>query len=309
MSNATTTPRVQEILGNYGHLNAGVRRNLHWMMMTGRLAGSGFLNPYPVDQGIEHGPDLSFAVNPAGYDPMYHAKFAIDAGCSAYAAPPGFIEAVAPALAGQIPFILKVNSKEALAKRAEPRPAQTATVQRALELGCAAIGFTIYPGSGENIGMYEQLRQLVEEAHHFGLVVVVWSYPRGSGLASEGETAVDIVCYAAQMACQLGADIVKVKPPTEVIFREKAKKLYEAQKIEVDTLEKRVWLVIQSAFAGQRIVIFSGGAKKDDEAVITEIQAIRKGGGFGSIMGRNLFQRERGEALKLIRSVHEVYLK
>jgi fructose-bisphosphate aldolase, class I len=302
-----TTDRVQEILGWYRQAgrNGGVLRNLHWMLMTGRLAGTGFLNPYPVDQGIEHGPAKSFAPNPAGYDPRYHAAFAVKAGSSAYAAPPGFIQAVASEFAGQMPFILKVNSKEALAKE-EPCPVVTASVRSAVELGCAAVGFTVYPGSGERNVMYSQLRELAEEAHANGLVVVVWAYPRGKHLSKDAETAIDIISYGVHLACELGADIVKAKPPKESIADDGAKKYYEG--VKIGTLTDRVKHVVQCAFNGTRIVIFSGGAKKDDQDVFKEVKQIAEGGGFGSIMGRNAFQRPEAEAVKLIHGVQDAYL-
>jgi class I fructose-bisphosphate aldolase len=263
----------------------------------------------PVDQGFEHGPARSFAPNPAGYDPHYHFQLAIDAGLSAYAAPLGMIEAGADTFAGQIPLILKVNSSNSLsALKTDPSQAITGSVRDALRLGCAAIGFTIYPGSDAQFEMIEQLREMAEEAKEVGLAVVVWSYPRGGTLSKAGETAVDICAYAAHMAALLGAHIIKVKPPTEFLELEAAKKVYEKEKIDISTQVARYKNVVQACFNGRRIVVFSGGEAKDTASIVAEAKAIRDGGGNGSIIGRNTFQRPRAEALELLDQIVNVYL-
>jgi class I fructose-bisphosphate aldolase len=283
-----------------------VKANLARMMNHGRLAGTGRFVILPVDQGFEHGPARSFAPNPPGYDPRYHVELAIEAGCNAYAAPLGFIEAAASDYAGEIPFILKVNGSDLLAK-VEPCSALTGGVEDALRLGCAAVGFTIYPGSSDRNLMYEQLRDLVADARAAGLPTVVWAYPRGEGLSKEGETAVDVIAYAAQIAAQLGAHVIKVKPPKAHLELPEAKKAFEKAGIPTETLADRVREVVRSAFAGRRIVIFSGGESKGTDEVLAEVRQIAQGGGFGSIMGRNAFQRPREEALKLLRDAMAVY--
>ncbi len=300
--------RIREILSWYESDNPGVRANLARILNHGYLAGTGKLVILPVDQGFEHGPARSFAPNPPGYNPLYHFELAIEAGCNAYAAPLGFIEAGAARYAGEIPLILKLNNHDLLYSSADPIPAVTASVEAALRLGCSAIGYTIYPGSAERLEMYERLALLAEEAKSAGLAVVVWSYPRGSGLSKEGETAVDVVAYAAHIAAQLGAHMIKVKLPTEHIEQPDAQKVYQKYDIPISTLADRVRHVVQSAFDGRRIVIFSGGAKKeDDEAVFEEVRAIRDGGGFGSIIGRNSFQRPREAALKFLNTIMRIY--
>lgn len=303
------TPRVKEILSWYGADNPGTLSNLAWMLNHGTLAGTGKMVILPVDQGFEHGPARSFAPNPAGYDPRYHFELAIEAGCNAYAAPLGFIEGAARDYAGEIPLILKANNSDTLYSDKNPVPAVTASVHDALRLGCAAIGFTIYPGSSYRKEMYEEIRFLAEEAKDSGLVVVIWSYPRGEQLSKEGETAIDVCAYAAQIGVQLGAHIVKVKPPTEHIEQEAARKVYEKEKIPIKTLAERVKHVVQSAFNGRRIVIFSGGPSKDKAAVLEEIKGINDGGGFGSIIGRNSFQRPKKEAVALLKEIMDIYKK
>ncbi|WP_447984305.1 class I fructose-bisphosphate aldolase [Nitrospira sp. Nam74] len=301
------THRVREILSWYGSDHPGTKANLARLLTHGKLAGTGRLVILPVDQGFEHGPARSFAPNPAGYNPLYHFELAMEAGCNAYAAPLGFLEAGADQYAGAIPLILKLNNHDVLHDEKDPLSAVTGSVQDALRLGCVAVGFTIYPGSAHSTAMYEQLRDIAEEAKACGLAVVVWSYPRGSGLSKEGETAIDVVAYAAQIAAQLGAHVIKVKLPTDHLEQAAAKKVYESEKVPIKTLADRVRHVIQSAFNGRRIVIFSGGAKSEDENVFEEARAIRDGGGFGSIIGRNSFQRPKGEAIKFLQTVMGIY--
>ncbi len=299
--------RVAEILSWYDFENPGVRANLARILNHGKLGGTGKFVILPVDQGFEHGPARSFAPNPAGYDPLYHVQLAMESGCNAYAAPLGFIEAAAARYPGEIPLILKVNNHEVLYDEKDPMPALTASPKDALRLGCAAVGYTIYPGSANFRAMYEQLRAIAEEAKQYGLAVVVWSYPRGSGLSKEGETAIDVVAYAAQIAAQMGADIIKVKPPTAHVELAEAKKVYDKYQIPTGTLAERIRHVVQSAFDGHRIVIFSGGAAKSDEDVFAEVRGIRDGGGFGSIIGRNSFQRPKAQALEFLSTVMQIY--
>ena len=300
--------RVKEILSWYASENPGVRTNLARMLNHGTLAGTGRMVILPVDQGFEHGPARSFAVNPPAYDPLYHYQLAIDAGCNAYAAPLGFIEAGAAEFAGDIPLILKMNNHDVLNDEKDPLSAVTATVKDAQRLGCVAAGFTIYPGSANAQAMYQQCREMIAEARDAGLASVVWSYPRGSSLSKEGETALDVVAYAAQIAAQLGAHVIKVKPPTAHIEQAEAKKAYDKAGVPMSTLAERVRHVVQSSFDGKRILIFSGGATKDDDNLLfDEYRQLRDGGAFGSIIGRNSFQRKREHALSFLATVMKIY--
>jgi class I fructose-bisphosphate aldolase len=301
------SPRVKQILSWYGSDNPGTLTNLARLLNHGKLGGTGRLVILPVDQGFEHGPARSFAVNPPAYDPHYHFQLAIEAGCNAYAAPLGFIEAGARDFAGDIPLILKINNHDVLLDEKDPLPALTAGVQDALRLGCAAIGFTIYPGSAHRVGMYEQLKQAAELAKRHGLAVVIWSYPRGSALSKEGETAVDVCGYAAQIAAQLGAHVIKVKLPSDHLEQEAARKVYQKEKVPIATLAERVRHIVQCAFNGRRILIFSGGPAESDEKVFDEVRAIREGGGFGSIIGRNSFQRKKEQALQFLGKIMSIY--
>lgn len=302
------TRRVREILSWYDSDNPGSKANLARMLCTGRLAGTGKMVILPVDQGFEHGPARSFAANPAGYDPMYHPQLAIDAGLNAFATPLGMMERVADRVAGQIPLILKLNSANSLSSPEVKDQAVTGTVEDALRLGCSAIGFTIYPGSDDCYAMMEEFRELSAQAMAAGLAVVLWSYPRGPELSKDGETAMDVCAYAAHMAALMGAHVIKVKLPTDHLEQGDAKKVYEKQKVDISTMAKRVEHVMQAAFNGQRVVVFSGGAAKGEDAVYDDARAIRDGGGNGSILGRNAFQRPRDEALALLDRIVRIYL-
>lgn len=301
------TPRVREILSWYGSDNPGTLANLARLMNHGRLKGTGKLVILPVDQGFEHGPARSFGMNPDAYDPSYHFQLAMESGCNAYAAPLGFIEACARDFAGEIPLILKINNSDVLFKEKAPISALTSGVEDALRLGCAGIGFTIYPGSEVRKNMYEEIAQVSAQAKKAGLAVIIWSYARGANLSKAGETGIDVIAYAAHIACQLGAHIVKVKPPTAHIELEEAKKVYESQHIRVASMEDRIRHVVQSCFNGRRIVIFSGGEAKSAEDIISEVKGIAAGGGFGSIMGRNAFQRPKKEAIQLLQNVMDAF--
>lgn len=299
---------VKKIIANYDSDNSGTKTKLCQILMHGRLGGSGKMVILPVDQGFEHGPARSFAKNPAAYDPHYHFKLAINAGLNAYAAPLGFLEAGIDKYIGQIPTILKMNSSNSLVAKSEiPDQAITASVKDALRLGCAAIGLTIYPGSGKALAMMEEAREIALEAKSYGLAVVIWSYPRGGELSKEGETAIDVCAYAAHIAALLGAHIIKVKPPTNHIQQAEAKKVYEAERIATTTTADRIRHVVQSCFNGKRLVVFSGGTSKSEADLLNEVQAIKDGGGNGSIIGRNSFQRPETEALALLKSICKIY--
>ncbi|MDG1529815.1 MAG: class I fructose-bisphosphate aldolase [Paracoccaceae bacterium] len=302
------TRAVQKILSNYEGTTPGVKANLCRMLMNGKLGGTGKMIILPVDQGFEHGPARTFAPNPAAYDPQYHYQLAIDAGLNAFAAPLGLLEAGADTFAGQIPTILKANSANSLIPSESPNnQAVTACVDDALRLGCSAIGFTIYPGSSASLDMFEEISAMREEAQAKGIGTVIWSYPRGEALDSASETAIDIAAYAAQIAALLGAHIIKIKLSTDHLSLPAAKAVYEEQNIDIATQAARVKNCMDASFAGRRIVVFSGGAKKGADSVYDDARAIRDGGGNGSIIGRNSFQRSREDALSMLGKLVNIY--
>lgn len=303
-----TTRTVQKILANYEGETPGVKANLARILMNGKLGGTGKMIILPVDQGFEHGPARSFAANPPAYDPHYHYQLAIDAGLNAYAAPLGMLEAGADTFAGQIPTILKVNSSNSLVPKSAPfDQAITASVDDALRLGCAAIGFTIYPGSSAALDMFEEIAAMREEAAAKGVATVIWSYPRGEDISKAGETAIDIGAYATQIAALLGAHIIKVKLSTDHLELKEAKAVYEEKQIDIATQTARVADCVRAAFNGRRLIVFSGGAAKGADSVYDDARAIRDGGGNGSIIGRNTFQRPREEALEMLGKLVDIY--
>jgi class I fructose-bisphosphate aldolase len=297
------TPTVKAILDKYESDSPGVKSNLARILMQGRLGGTGKMIILPVDQGFEHGPGRSFAGNPDAYDPHYHYQLAIDAGLNAYAAPLGALEAGADTFAGQIPTILKINSSNSWATRKDQ--ATTGGVDDALRLGCSAIGFTTYPGSEDNLELIEEIRELSAEAKSVGVATVIWAYPRGGNISKEGELALDVTAYGAHMAALLGAHIVKVKLPSAHIEQPDAKKAYEGQ--DWSAQAERVRHVVKCCFNARRMVVFSGGAAKGIDAVYQDARDIRDGGGNGSIIGRNAFQRPRDEALAMLDRLVRIY--
>ena len=303
-----TTKIVQKILANYEGVTPGVKTNLARLLMEGKLGGTGKMIILPVDQGFEHGPARSFSVNPPAYDPHYHYQIAVDAGLSAYAAPLGPLEAGADTFAGQIPTILKVNSSNSLLPKVAPKTqAITASVDDALRLGCSAIGFTIYPGSSQSLEMFADIAEMRREAAAKGIASVIWSYPRGEDLDKDGETAADVTAYAAHIAALLGAHIIKVKLSTDHLSQPEAKKAFEVGKIPLKTQADRVRECVRSSLNGRRLIVFSGGAAKGTQSVLDDARAIRDGGGNGSIIGRNCFQRPRDEALALLQTLVDIY--
>lgn len=296
--------KIKEIMANYQGENPGVLANLYKILNHGKLSGTGKLVILPVDQGFEHGPEKSFAPNPSAYDPHYHFELAIEAGLSAFAAPIGMLNIGAAKYAGQVPLILKINSSNSLNKNSIDQ-ARTSSVQDALQLGCVGIGFTIYPGSDNCLEMLEELSALSQEARKYGLLVVVWSYARGPDLNKNDETAMDVISYAAHMACLTGAHIIKVKLPSSHLRDQSEAGSYR----NIENLVDRVSMIKRSCFAGKRLVIFSGGGTKNDNELLTEIKAIKDGGGNGSIIGRNSFQRNKKDALIILEDILNIYIK
>ena len=297
------TPIIKEILSKYESDSPGTKANLARILTHGRLGGTGKMIILPVDQGFEHGPARSFAINEPAYDPHYHFQLAIDAGLNAYAAPLGMLEAGADTFAGQIPTILKANSSNSWSTSINA--ALTGSVEDALRLGCAAIGFTIYPGSDDVFDMMEEIREMAAEAKSVGIATVIWSYPRGGTISKDGELALDVGAYAAHIAALLGAHIIKVKLPTAHIEQKDAVNAYAGG--DWSTQAKRVAHVVKACFNGRKVVVFSGGAAKGADAVYQDARDIRDGGGNGSIIGRNTFQRPRDEALAMLDKLVRIY--
>jgi class I fructose-bisphosphate aldolase len=298
---------IDNILKNYASDNTAVQNNLRKILNHGALGGTGRMVILPVDQGFEHGPDKSFAPNPLGYNPVYHYEVAVETGLSAFAAPLGMLEVIGNN--PQIPTILKMNSAALLtSSNIDPNQAITATVDDAIRMGCSAIGYTIYPGSDYFYDMVNKLAPIATAAKQAGLVVVVWSYPRGNGIIKGFEAALDISNYAAHIAALCGAHIIKVKIPDAKIMQKDLQDNSElTAAIENNDKQHMVRLVVRSCFAGKRLVVFSGGATKQKSNLIEEVKAIKNGGGNGSIIGRNAFQRNKTEAIEILNEIIEIY--
>jgi fructose-bisphosphate aldolase, class I len=300
--------KIDEILSWYNSENPGVRANLYRILCHGKLSGTGRMLLLPADQGFEHGPARSFIHNPDSYDPRYHIELAIDAGCNAYVAPLGFLEAVAADYAGRIPFVLKLNGRDSLHDDPDPMPSQTATVEDALRLGCSAVGYVIYPGTNNRRILYENFREVVRQAKSYGLPVFCWAFPRGADIDEKKEAAADLTAYAAHVAAQMGAHIIYLRLPTEQIAREKELGfLYKMYDVHLSTVEDRVRHIVQAAFQGRRLILFSGGPRSDLDILLNEARAIRNGGAAGQMIGRNSFQRPRAEALQMLEEIISVY--
>jgi class I fructose-bisphosphate aldolase len=306
-------------LNKYEGEYPGVKLNLARLFMHGGLAGTGRILVMAVDQGFEHGP-TTFLKNPAGFSPHYHFNFAKKSQLSAYTAPLNWLRAGADACLGDVPLILKVNHSNRLSpKGQDPDQAVVASVQDALELGCIGVGFTLYPGSTYYIEQLEELKLLSSQARKAGLFTMVWAYPRGSGIVSAAslyestgnaaekenpQLALDIVAYSAHMACLAGAHIVKVNFPQAFIAQKTSVDSYSGINMEPSN---RIRHIVDCCLGGGRAVIFSGGAIKGEEDLLQEVKAVRDGGGFGSIIGRNIFQRAESEALQVVEKIMRVY--
>ena len=293
--------RVQEILSDYQADSPATLRNLSLLLRHGALGGTGKLVILPVDQGFEHGPDRSFAINPDAYDPMYHFRMAHDLGLSAFAAPLGMLELGAVEYAGRLPLILKLNSSNSWATRQDQ--STTADVREALRMGCVGVGFTIYPGGEDALEMIEEAAEVTREAKELGLISVVWAYPRGPEVSKDGETSLDVTAYGAHMACLIGAHVIKVKLPTAHLEQKEAKAAITKANMTTEPLAERVRHIMCASFAGKRIVVFSGGAAKGVDDVLNDVRAIHDGGGNGCILGRNAFQRPYDEAKDLLNNI------
>jgi class I fructose-bisphosphate aldolase len=309
------TPRVKQILANYEGELPGVRQKLATIFMNGALAGSGRLVFLATDQGFEHGP-VTFFKNPAGFSPHYHFSLAKESGVSAYVAPLDWLRAGVDSFLGEVPLILKLNHSSRLFPD-EPDQACVASVQDALDLGCVGVGFSVYPGSEAFPRQLEDLREVVASARECGMFTVVWAYPRGSKVSSalpffrdgnggwKPERALNAIAYSAHMACLAGAHIVKVNLPGNFFLSKEAGDAYES--IQTEVLKDRVRHIVDCCFAGRRIVLFSGGPLKDAAELLSEVRDIRDGSGHGSIIGRNIFQRPKDEAIQLIGEIMQEY--
>jgi class I fructose-bisphosphate aldolase len=266
--------------------------------------GHGTLMLLPIDQGIEHGP-RDFFPNPASKDPDYQFRLAAEAGYSALACQIGMASKYYPDYAGQVPLILKVNGKTDIPSAADALSTCNASVEDAVRLGADAVGYTMYVGSPAQGEDLVQLRQVRQDCDRYWMPLIVWSYPRGEAIDKKGgRDSFYAIDYAARMAMEMGADVVKLNMPK--INPEKDKDAPSPYgELEVDQAEA-IRQCVESA--GRSLVVLSGGSKVDDETVLQNCRDIMAAGGSGVIFGRNVWQREWAEALEIIAQIKETLL-
>jgi len=265
--------------------------------------GNGTLMLLPIDQGIEHGP-RDFFPNPASKDPEYQFRLAAEAGYSALACQIGMASRYYPDYAGQVPLILKVNGKTDIPSSSESFSTCNASVEDAVRLGADAVGYTLYVGSPRQDLDLAQMRTVREDCERFGMPLIVWSYPRGSAIDKKGgKDSFYAIDYAARMAMEMGADVVKLNMPKRGDSDKDAPEPYNEM---VVSQEEAIRQCVESA--GRALVVLSGGSRVDNEMVVGNTRAVMQAGGSGVIFGRNVWQREWSEALEIVEQIKETLL-
>lgn len=297
-----------------------VLNNLRRLYHAGRLAGSGYLSIFPVDQDIEHTAAYSFYKNPAYFNPETIVKVAYEGGCSAVASTLGVLGLVSKKYAEKLPFIVKLNHNELLTYPTKHDQVIFASIQQAAEMGAVGVGATIYFGSEQSTRQIQEVSQLFAAAHDAGLVTILWCYPRNEGFSKDGEnyeSAVDISSQAIHLGVTIGADIVKQKLPTaQYGFQAVGFSKYDDAMYTALTTDHPIDLVryqVLNAYAGRIPLINSGGESKgssqDDmrEAIKTAV-INKRAGGSGLIMGRKVFNHPIEQGVALLHAVQDVYL-
>ena len=267
--------------------------------------GHGTLLFLPIDQGIEHGP-RDFFPNPASKDPEYQFRLAAEAGYSAIACQIGLATKYHPDYAGQVPLILKVNGKTDVPPSDDALSTTNASVEDAVRLGADAVGYTMYLGSPRQDADLHQLQGVRAECDRYGMPLIVWAYPRGSAIEGKGgRDSFYAIDYAARMAMEMGADVVKLNMPK--LNPDKDKDSPAPYNEGGFTQEEAIRHGVESA--GRSLVVLSGGSKVDDDTLLEQARMIVEAGGSGVIFGRNVWQREWGAAREIIDQIKETLLK
>jgi class I fructose-bisphosphate aldolase len=258
----------------------------------------------PIDQGIEHGP-RDFFPNPASKDPEYQFNLAAEAGYSAIACQIGLATKYYPDYAGQVPLILKVNGKTDIPPSDDALSTTNASVEDAVRLGADAVGYTLYVGSPRQDADLHQLKGVREDCDRYGMPLVIWAYPRGAAIDKKGgHQSFYAIDYAARLAMEMGADVVKLNMPK--IDPEKDKDAPAPYNEMEVSQEEAVQHVVSSA--GRSLVVLSGGSRVDDDKLLDQTRFIMEAGGSGVIYGRNVWQREHAAALEIIEQIKEIML-
>ena len=292
-----------EKLDELYHLNLGKRTRLNRMLYK-HGPGNGTLLILPIDQGLEHGP-VDFFTEHDCLNPEYQFKLAIEGGYSAIALHLGLAEKYGPKFAGKIPVVLKINGKTRIPPANEPVSPMTGSVEDAVRIGADAVGYTIYVGSPNQYTDFNQFRKVKRDAERYGMPIIVWAYPRGEAVdAKGGRDSLYAIDYAARVANELGADVVKLNVPAT------SAKSKSMQPPPYDTLnlstEEMVAKVVRSA--GKTLAIFSGGGKVTDEEVIERAKICMENGASGLVFGRNIWQRDWDDALRMIKALKDIIL-
>ena len=282
------------------NLSTGKKARLHRMLYQAGPA-NGTLMILPIDQGLEHGP-RDFFDAPEGIDPAYQFRIAVDGRFSAIAVQIGLAEKFYPEYAGKVPLVLKLNGKTEIPADDSPISPLNASVEDAVRLGADAVGYTLYVGSSRQDEDFEQFRAVREEAARYGMPIIVWSYPRGAAVeAKGGKDSVYAIDYAARVAQELGADVIKLNVPK--IDPDKLAKAPKEYRLEW-TVESALRQVIASA--GKSLVIFAGGERGDGDAALAKAAQCMEMGAAGLIFGRNVWQRPYDEAMSVSQAIHEL---
>ncbi len=256
----------------------------------------------PIDQGLEHGP-ADFFVNPEALDPDYQFRLACEGNFSAIALHVGLARKYFHQHAGEVPLILKLNGKTNIPSDTHSFSALTSTVEDAVRLGADAVGYTVYVGSPAQDRDFAQLTQVRADADKFGMPLIVWAYPRGEAIAKKGgRDSLYAIDYAARVALELGADVVKVNYPVASEKDKEAPPPYNTLNLSAEEAFSKV---VQSA--GRALVLVSGGEKIGDAELLAKVRASMDAGATGIIFGRNLWQRPFEEALAITRKIHGLF--
>ncbi|MDH4213595.1 MAG: fructose-bisphosphate aldolase [Candidatus Thorarchaeota archaeon] len=283
------------------HLSLGKRVRLHRMMYE-HGPGNGHLLILPIDQGIEHGP-VDFFANPPSANPEFQFKLALEGGYSGIALHLGLAEKYAPKYAGRVPIVLKINGKTRIPGAGDPISPMTGSVEDAVRIGADAIGYTLYIGSPSQVADLNQFRQVKVDAERYGMPIIVWAYPRGEAVDKKGgRDSLYAIDYAARVADELGADIVKLNVPVDD-SKTRAQQPSPYDKLEL-SYEEMVKKVVKSA--GKTMVLFSGGGKMSDDDVVHRAKVCLEQGATGLIFGRNLWQREWNDALAMTKRLKDM---
>ena len=282
------------------NLSTGKRARLY-DMMYGHGPANGTLMLLPIDQGLEHGP-IDFFENPDALDTDWVLRLAVEGNFSGIAYHIGLAEKYHKQYAGRVPLVLKVNGKTNVPPDDESFSSMTSSVEDAVRLGASAVGYTLYVGSPNQAADIEQANEVRRECERYGMPLIVWAYPRGSAIkAKGGQDSLYAVDYAARVACEIGADIVKLNVPNAETAAAAAPKPYNTLTMsEADGLRK----VVKSA--GRTLVLVSGGSKMGDDDTIHKARLAMETGCVGLIFGRNMWQRKWDEAIGMSGRIHDL---